>query len=43
MSFLDTEGSRGKITVKVMIKWSVRRSDLIQLIKQLHESGDLHK
>ena len=37
MSFLDKEGSRGRITVKVMMKWSVRRSDLVQLIKQLHE------
>ena len=38
MSFLDKEGRRGRITIKGMMKWSVRRSDLVQLIKQLHES-----
>ena len=35
--FLDKEESIGRTNVKVMMKWSVRRSDLVRLIKKLHE------
>ena len=43
MNFLDKGESRGRITVKVMMKSYVRKSDLVKLIKQLHEPWYLQK